>query len=331
MAELVGQNQQGTFSTPENGTSPIDADEVKANDNAVRVVHNAHDSDGTIHVQSSTLAARPSFGTVGRKWATVDAGVVRLWYDTGSAWAEVSYISSESDADINGELTFIVSPLFPEDVTFQSNVQVNGNVFVYGTFETGDVVAHTGIVVEAGGVDVTGNSEFDGDVQISGDVVADSFTGSGAGLTSLPAAQLGGTIDNARLPSAISVTSVVTSGTTTAAGFRSASGASYGFRTTSSGSNVTVDASTTNHHRHTLSGSGTITISNMQDGQRLLIEQLQDGTGGRALAFSGVAAWAGGTTPTFTTTANRKDLLGFVKCGTDVIGVVIGQNISSTT
>ena len=94
----VGQNQQTTFADPQNGTSPIDANEVTANDNALRGKFNTHDADSTIHVQSSVLASRPAFGTAGRKWMTRDSGVVRLFYDTGSAWEEVGYIATGSNA-----------------------------------------------------------------------------------------------------------------------------------------------------------------------------------------------------------------------------------------
>ena len=90
MATQTGQHSVSPFLYPQNGTSPIDADEVKANDNALRTAYNTHDSDTGIHVQSSTLALRPSAGTAGRKWITVDKGNYILWYDDGSRWHEVS-------------------------------------------------------------------------------------------------------------------------------------------------------------------------------------------------------------------------------------------------
>ena len=90
MATQTGQHSVSPFLYPQNGTSPIDADEVKANDNALRTAYNTHDSDTGIHVQSSTLALRPSAGTAGRKWITADKGNYILWYDDGSRWHEVS-------------------------------------------------------------------------------------------------------------------------------------------------------------------------------------------------------------------------------------------------
>jgi hypothetical protein len=86
---IVGSHQQAAFTIPVNGTSPVDADEVRLNDNATVTQYNAHDADATIHVQSSTIAARPLAGTTGRVWATTDTGEYRWWYDDGSAWYEM--------------------------------------------------------------------------------------------------------------------------------------------------------------------------------------------------------------------------------------------------
>jgi hypothetical protein len=80
----VGSRQQGSFSIPINGTSPVDANSVRANDNAIATTYNGHDADPTIHVQSSTLAARPTAGVIGRFWFVTDDG--RLYYDNGSVW-----------------------------------------------------------------------------------------------------------------------------------------------------------------------------------------------------------------------------------------------------
>ncbi len=89
-AGLVAQYPVSTFVTPVNGASPIDANTVRSNDNVNGSTYTTHDADGTIHLQSSTLAARPAFGTLGRKWLTTDG--LRLYYDTGAAWSEVAYL-----------------------------------------------------------------------------------------------------------------------------------------------------------------------------------------------------------------------------------------------
>ncbi len=90
-AGLVAQHQQTSFATPINGAAG-DATVVLGNDNATVTTYNTHDSDGTIHLQSSTaatFAAIPA-GTAGRKWMTTDG--LRIFYDTGSVWSEAAYL-----------------------------------------------------------------------------------------------------------------------------------------------------------------------------------------------------------------------------------------------
>lgn len=89
MPTTVGSHSVSAFSSPSNGDA-LDASVVKGNDNTIRASYVAHDADPGIHVQSSLLSARPAAGTVGRKWMTTDSGSVKLWYDTGSVWEEIS-------------------------------------------------------------------------------------------------------------------------------------------------------------------------------------------------------------------------------------------------
>lgn len=87
MATTVAQHPVTTFTAPVNGT-PVDADEVRDNDNSVRTAYNAHDADAGIHVQSSVMSARPVAGTAGRKWVTTD-DLPQAWYDTGAEWESI--------------------------------------------------------------------------------------------------------------------------------------------------------------------------------------------------------------------------------------------------
>lgn len=108
MPGLVNQQQQTAFLDPQNGQSPIDADQVRVNDEAVRLKHNAHDADPTTHVQSSTLAARPAFGTAQRLWVSTDGK--RIYLDSGTAWDEIGYVPLGG-----GTLTGLV--IFPAGTT----------------------------------------------------------------------------------------------------------------------------------------------------------------------------------------------------------------------
>lgn len=89
MATTVGQHSVSAFTSPSNGDA-LDAAVVKGNDNTLRSAYVDHDADTGIHLQSSTLASRPAAGVVGRKWMTTDAGSVKVWYDNGSTWEEIS-------------------------------------------------------------------------------------------------------------------------------------------------------------------------------------------------------------------------------------------------
>lgn len=91
-AGLVGQNQITTFVTPVNGTSPIDANQVRGNDNTIKTTYDLHDSDSTIHFQSSLAAGRPAAGTAGRKW--INSDTLRVYYDNGVSWDEIAYLQS---------------------------------------------------------------------------------------------------------------------------------------------------------------------------------------------------------------------------------------------
>lgn len=77
---------------------------------------------------------------------------------------------------------------------------------------------------------------------------------------------------------------------------------------------IAIDAADGNHFRVTLGGNRTLGApSNPIDGQRIMIEVIQDGTGNRTLAYNAVYAF--GTdipTPVITPTLNKRDFLGFV-------------------
>jgi hypothetical protein len=90
MPQTTGQHTIAAFVSPVNGTSPIDANQVRGNDNTIRTAYNTHDSDSGVHFQSSDLASRPAAGTAGRKWMTVDGTHARIWFDAGSSWVESS-------------------------------------------------------------------------------------------------------------------------------------------------------------------------------------------------------------------------------------------------
>jgi hypothetical protein len=94
------------------------------------------------------------------------------------------------------------------------------------------------------------------------------------------------------------------------------------------GATVTFDLATANIHTVTLGGNRTLALSNVTTGQVFMLELIQDGTGSRTVTWFTTIKWAGGTVPTLTTTANKKDVFGFRCTGTNTYdGYVVGQNI----
>lgn len=108
MATTTGSHSVAAFTAPVNGTSPIDANAVKANDNTLRVAYVNHDADPGIHVQSSDFASRPAAGVAGRKWITTDSNKPQLWYDNGVTWLEVGDIRTTFTASTVGAVNTTV-------------------------------------------------------------------------------------------------------------------------------------------------------------------------------------------------------------------------------
>lgn len=82
----------------------------------------------------------------------------------------------------------------------------------------------------------------------------------------------------------------------------------------------------------TLAANTTITFpTNAQRGATYILILKQDATGSRTMTWSnqaaglgaGTWAWSGGTAPTLTTTASKRDVITFVFDGVDMIGTSV--------
>lgn len=355
MPTIVGQHGVAAFTSPSNG-DPLDATVVRANDNTMRSAYVTHDSDTGIHLQSSVLSTRPTAGTAGRKWMTSDSGSVKIFYDNGANWEEVAYLPTTGDATLLG------------------NFNVNGNVVLGDA--SGDTVAVTGTVSSSltptatnsydlgatgsrwrngwlsgtltaagntslgGTLTVTGTSLFNSSVTVSGTVVATTFSGSGASLTSIPATaitpgQFGGTTGQAyTINGSLTVnTGVSLSGGATITGNALFTGGTVRSNRTTVASftgNGNVSYTNGNHVRVTLTGNSTITPTGGLAGGVYTLEVVQDGVGGRTLAFGSSVLWSNGAQPGYTTTAARKDIYTFFFDGTYYIGTQFAINVAST-
>lgn len=69
-------------------------------------------------------------------------------------------------------------------------------------------------------------------------------------------------------------------------------------------------------------------ISNASVGQHFWIQYVQDATGSRTVTQFSTIKWTGGTAPTLTTTATKKDWVGHLCTSVgNYDGVLIAQNI----
>ena len=186
MPNTVAQHAVATFTSPVNGTTPIDANTVRGNDNTTRTSFNSHDADPGIHLQSSTLASRPVAGTAGRKWITADTGSYRVWYDDGTTWQEVTYLSGGGGT-------------------------ITGNLLITGTLGV------TGLITATGGVsgnvtgNLTGNASTATALATARNINGVSFNGT-ADITVTAAA---GTLTGSTLASGVTASSLTSVGTLT--------------------------------------------------------------------------------------------------------------------
>lgn len=85
------------------------------------------------------------------------------------------------------------------------------------------------------------------------------------------------------------------------------------------GATIALDWNNANVQSVTLGGNRTFTFANPKTGGRYLIILKQDATGSRTVTWPTIK-WAGGTTPTLTTTANKYDLITLIYDGTNYYG-----------
>jgi len=91
----------------------------------------------------------------------------------------------------------------------------------------------------------------------------------------------------------------------------------------------TFDFAYSNIHSLTLSAATTtLSFANPVSGQAVIARIGQDGTGSRRVVFPSTIYWAGGTTPTLTSTASKIDSFGLLCTASGYYdGYIVGQNI----
>lgn len=82
----------------------------------------------------------------------------------------------------------------------------------------------------------------------------------------------------------------------------------------------TIDWTTGNFHKSTLTGNVTYTFTAPSGPTTLVLKLVQDATGSRTATWPASVKWPGGTAPTLTTDANATDLISFYYDGTNYWG-----------
>lgn len=99
--------------------------------------------------------------------------------------------------------------------------------------------------------------------------------------------------------------------------------------TPSASGTATLDCSDSKIHVIQMpAGNITIALSGISVGQCILVEIIQDAVGSRTVTWFTTIKWAGGSAPTLTTTASKKDTFG-LRCTSagNYDGYIVGQNI----
>lgn len=97
--------------------------------------------------------------------------------------------------------------------------------------------------------------------------------------------------------------------------------------TDADGATVTFDLGVSDWHQVTLGGNRTLALANPTVGQQFSVILQQDATGSRTVTWFGGILWPGGTAPTLTTAASKRDVFTFKCIATGVyLGFVAGQN-----
>ena len=101
--------------------------------------------------------------------------------------------------------------------------------------------------------------------------------------------------------------------------------------TLTDGANIVPDFTSGNNFVVTLGGNRTLNNpTGVTTGQSGVIIVKQDGTGSRTLGIHSHFHFAGGTAPTFTTTANAVDVIGYVAYGATTIACTTTLDVKTT-
>jgi len=92
-----------------------------------------------------------------------------------------------------------------------------------------------------------------------------------------------------------------------------------------SGTSKTIDWTSGNNQKVTLTGACTFTFTAPSDTARIQLRIISDGTAGRTMVFPATCRWSGGIAPVKTSAASSVDLVTFYFDGTNYWGSFISD------
>ena len=274
----------------------------------------AGDTDVTLTSPSNNQVL--TYNTSSSKWINQAAPVTSVFTRTGAVTAQsgdytAAQVTNAADKSSASAQTFtgnlsapahIASGLTGATAASRYVGATAGGAPASGTFAVGDF-----IIDQTGKVWICMSAGTPGTwTQSSGGVTLDSTAGDIQPLGTQAAGSVGKAADAGHIHPTTGL--VLKAGSTMTGWLAPAVG------TLTFGATISVDASSANDFRLTLTAStGTIANpTNPVDGQRITFQIAQDATGSRTVAWGSAYDFGAAGTPTLSTAANKVDLLGFI-------------------
>lgn len=290
-------------------------------------------------IEAANLAAFPGTGSTGKIYVAIDTGKTYRW--SGSAYVEISASPGSTDSVTEGSTN-----LYYTDARARAALSAGTGI---GYNSSTGVITNTQAPFDAASPGAIGGTTAS---SITGTTITANtqFSGSGAGLTSIPnsaltnssitingsAVSLGGSTTISGLPSQTGNTNkLLTTNGTDATWTNSLTGVNLTKYTETVysltyGATITPDWNNGPVQKVTLTGGATFAApSNMTSGSSLTLIVYQDATGSRIGTWNASYKFAGGT-PTLTTTASAVDVINVFYDGTNYISSIAKQDNSST-
>lgn len=274
----------------------------------------------------STSAQLLVVGTAGTDFAIVDNGTGTHTFNLPTASASNRGALSSADwSTFNGKqasgnyitaLTGDVTASGPGSVA-ATLATVNSNVGTFGSATATSVVTVNGkgLVTAASNTTIT--------------PAVGSITGLGTGVATFLATPSSSNLASAITDETGSGALVFGTNPTIAKPVLNATNPTAQTYTPSAAGTATLDLSLANQHYITMpAGNITIALSSDTNNQIFYVTITQDAIGSRTVTWFTTIRWAGGTPPTLTTTASKRDAFIFARTGSGTYdGFVVGQNI----